>query len=224
MADTKTDNMTLLDKMSSEMTPATSPLLEFLTRNAKLIAAVLAACVVVLAGYGFLSWNEGKKLAAAQEDLARILILEDSQDKLAKLKAFVPGAPDSMRNSLALVMARTAMKVKDYPEASQAWDVLTGNPKDPIYATAMIGKAESLSLQGKAVEALAVLESMSLPPEGMAASLVNVFIADLAERAGEYDKAIAACEKLISAMAVQNPEEIEFWRQKAASLRLAAKS
>ncbi len=224
MAEMKPDSMTLLDKMSSEVTPATSPLLELLTNNAKLIVIVLAACFVVAGGYGFYAWNMSKKVLAAQEGLARTLVLEDSQDKLAKLKAFIPGAPESMRPGLAFSLARTAMKIKDYSVASEAWDSLAQDSKDPVYAVAVIGKAESLSLLGKSTEALAVLENMTLPAESVATSMVNVLIVDLAEQTGNYDKGIAACEKLISNMTARSPEEAEYWRQRAVSLRVAAKS
>ena len=50
---------------------------------------------------------------------------------------------------------------------------------------------------------------------------------DLCDTMGDVgrnlEKAIAVCEKLILGMAARSPEEAEFWRQKAASLR-AAKS
>lgn len=224
MAEKKPDSMTLLDKMSSEVTPATSPLLDFLTNNAKLLALVLAACCIATAGYGFYTWNEGKKVVAAQEELARILILEDNPDKLAKLKAFAPGAPETISRGVTLALARTAMKIKEYAEATQAWDALAKDAKDPLYAPAVIGKAESLALQDKPAEALAVLEAMTIPAGSEDFSLVNSLIANLAEQTGNIDKALAACEKLISGMAVRSPEEAEFWRQKAASLRIAAKS
>ena len=220
MAEKNADNMTLLDKMSSEMTPATSPLLEFLTNNIKLIVLVLVGCCIMAGGYGFYTWNQNKKAIAAQDELARILILEDNQDKLAKLKTFISGSPEAMRSGLTLALARTAMKVQDYSEASQAWDTLTKNPKDAIYAIAMIGKAESLSHLGKTAEALALLESMTAPSGNEVASLVNILIVSLAEQTGDYNKSIAACEKIISNTIAENPQEAEYWRLKANSLRL----
>ena len=223
MAEDLSNNQTLLDKMTSEVTPATSPLLLFLTRNARLIVAAIAVCSVAAAGYGIYAWQAGKKVAEAQETLARILIIRSETDRLAKLKAFMPASPEAMRKGTALALAQTAMQAKDFPEALQAWEFLAKDPKDPLYPTAMVGKAETLAAQGKYAEAIAALESTTLPADSEAVNLVNSLIADFAERNGDIGKAIAACEKLITGMAARSPEESEFWRQKAASLR-AAKS
>ncbi|MCC8194450.1 MAG: hypothetical protein LIP28_07385, partial [Deltaproteobacteria bacterium] len=70
-------NQTLLDKMSSEVTPETSPLLLFLANNAKRIMALLVVCCIAAAGYGVYSWQEGKKTAEAQNALAQILVVRD---------------------------------------------------------------------------------------------------------------------------------------------------
>ena len=223
MAEDRSTNQTLLDKMHAEVTPATSPLLQFLTNNARKITIVMVACFVAAAGYGVYSWQTGKKIAEAQETLARILIVQDGADRLAKLKAFAPGAPEAMRQGVTLALAQAAMQAKEYTEAFQAWDTLGKDAKDPLYVSASVGKAEALSLQGKAAEAMAILESMTLPADSEANNLVNSALVDLAEQTGNIDKAIAVCEKLILGMAARSPEEAEFWRQKAASLR-AAKS
>ncbi|SBV90503.1 conserved hypothetical protein [uncultured delta proteobacterium] len=223
MAEDLSNNQTLLDKMSSEVTPATSPLLLFLTRNARMIVAVIAVCFVAAAGYGVYAWQAGKTVAEAQEKLARILIVRDDADRLAKLKSFVPTSPEAMRKGATLALAQAAMQAKDFPEALQAWEFIAKDPKDPLYAVATIGKAEALGAQEKYAEAIAALESMTLPADSEATNLVNSLIADFAEKTGDISKAVAACEKLVTGMAGRSPEEAEFWRQKAASLR-AAKS
>lgn len=224
MAEERTNTPTLLDKMSAEVTPATSPLLEFLTNNAKLIVVALLACFAAAGGYGVYAWQNKKNVAEAQDSLARILIVRDDADRLAKLKAFLPGAPEGIRSGVNLAVAKTAMQAKDYQEAFRAWDSLAGDTKDPLYVPAMIGKAESLSLQGKAADALALLESVTLPADSEAVNLVNTLIVSTAEQAGNIEKALAVCEKLIVGMAAKSFEESEYWRQKAAALRLAAKS
>ena len=219
MAEDHSQNQTLLDKMTSEVTPETSPLLQFLTNNAKRIMLVMAICFIAVAGYGAYSWQETQKIATAQESLTRILIVKDSVDRLAKLKAFAPSAPEAIREAVALAIAQTAMQAKSYDDAFQAWETFAKDSKSSLYTTAVIGKAESLALQGKTTEAITVLENSALPADSEATNLVNALVADLAERSGNIDKAIAMCEKLVVGMAERSPEEADFWRQKAASLR-----
>lgn len=221
MAKEQSSPQTLLDKMSAEVTPATSPLLEFLTRNARLIGIGIAVCVVAAAGYGFYAWQDKRATAKAQDDLARIIILPDATDRLAKLKEFLASAPPGMRKSVNLAIALAASQAESHADAFQAWDALSRDTESPLYVTAMVGKAESLSLQGKASEALAILEGISLASDSGAANMVNTLIISAAEKAGDLKKALAVCEKLIPGMAERSPEEAEYWRQKAAALRLA---
>ena len=224
MAEERSTNTTLLDQMSSEVTAETSPLLQFLVKYARMIVIVLVACFAAAGGYGVYTWQAGKKVAEAQENLARVLIIRDDTARLAKLKEFAPTAPETMRRGVTLSIAHAAMQAKDYASAFTAWDELARDPKDDLYTTAMIGKAESLSLQDKSAEALAILEGMNVPADAEAYNLVNSLIVNIAEQAGNTAKAIEACEKLIAGMATRSPEEAEYWRQKASSLRLQVKA
>ena len=219
MAENRSQDKSLLDKMSAEVTPETSPLLQVLTNNAKLIAVVMALCFLAAVGYSVYSWLDGKKVAKAQENLAQILVVKDNADRLAKLKTFAASAPEAVKKNVALAIAKTAMQIQNYAEAFSVWDSLAKDPKDPIYPVALVGKAETLSRQDKVAEALALLEGAALPADSEVITLVNSLIADLAERSGDTDKAIAMCEKIATGMAARSPEEAEFWRQKTASLR-----
>ena len=221
MAEEQPSTQTLFDKMSAEVTPATSPLLDFLTKNAKLIAIGIAACLVAAGGYGVYTWQNKQATAKAQDALARIIILPEAADRLAKLKEFLASAPAGLHKSVNLAIARAASQAENHTDAFQAWDALSKDAKDPLYVTAMVGKAESLSLQGKAPESLAVLEGISLADDSEAVNMVNALIVSAAENAGDLKKALAVCEKLIPGMAARSPEEAEYWRQKAAALRLA---
>jgi tetratricopeptide (TPR) repeat protein len=221
MAEDHSNNRTLLDTMSSEVTPATSPLFRFLTRNTRLIGVIMAACFAAAAVYGIYAWQTGKKLATAREALARILIIRDETDRLARLKSFVPTVPETMRKGAVLALAQAAMQGKDFDAAFQSWNFLAEDPLDSLYAPALIGKAEALAGQEKYAEALAALEGAALPADSEAASLITSLVADIAEKTGDISTALAACEKLVTGMAGRSPEEAEFWRQKAASLRAA---
>lgn len=224
MAEEQFKTPTLLDKMSAEVTPATSPLLNFLSRNAKLIVVLSVAGLMAAGGYGVYSWQQRQTAENARDALARVLVIEDDAARLAGLKDFLPTAPAGLVTSANLAIASAALRTHNYADAVQAWDALSKDPKDLLYVTAMIGKAEALALQGKHADALAVLESIVLPQGSEAVNMVNALIVTAAEQTGDLKKALAVCEKLIPGMAERSPEEAEYWRQKAASLRAAAQS
>lgn len=219
MAQNHPTNKTLFDEISSEVSPATSPLLDFLLTHVRLIAAAAVLCALAGIGYAVYNWQAEKQVAKAQEALGRILISRNNDEKLAKLQAALAEAPSGVKEAVQLAIAKTAMEAKDYPTAYAAWDAIAKDSKKALHVTAMVGKAEILSLQEKTKEALAVAESIPLPPDTPFATLVNGIIVDLAEKLGDFPKAIATCEKIAASTAAFNPEEANFWRQKAASLR-----
>ena len=224
MAEDRSANKTLIDEITSEVTPATSPLLNFLIANSRKIAVAAAVCVIAGAGYGIYSWQAKKQVAEAQDKLGRILVSQNTADKLANLKAFLAEAPAEVKGAVQMAVAKTAMDAKDYPAAYEAWDALGKDPKSALYITAMVGKVEALALQDKTAEALAVAEGIAIPVDSASMPLVQGLIVDLAEKSGDFPKAIAACEKLVTSIAMLNPEEADFWRQKAASLRTQEKA
>lgn len=224
MADNRPANKTLIDEITAEVTPATSPLLDFLIAHSRKIAVAALVCVIAGAGYGVYSWQAKKQVVAAQEKLGRILVKQNAADKLAELKAFLAEAPAETQGAVRIAMAKAAMDAKDYPAAYEAWDALSKDPKSALYITAMVGKAETLALQDKTAEALTVAESIVVPASSASVPLVQGLIIDLAEKSGDFAKAIAACEKVVASIALLNPEEADFWRQKAASLRTQQKA
>lgn len=220
MAANSPQNPTLFEQVSSEVTPEVSPLLRFLMNNARRIAAVLGVCLLAGAGYGAYSWHARNKVEEAQNALGAIIVIADHNARLSKLTEFRASAPVSIRPAVELAITQAATAAKNYTAAAEAWGELAKDPQDPLYAAALIGKAESLARAGKDAEALAVLEGAALPETSSANAMANSLIADLAEKIGDMDKAIAVCEKLVAASSINNPEETDFWRQKAASLRL----
>lgn len=209
----------LLERMSTEIAPEVSPLMRFLLDNSRSIAAGIVICALAAAGFGVYSWHTGKQVADAQTALGRILVLKDNADRLAKLEAFKTDAPATVRPAVTLAIANAAMQVQNYAVAVSAWKELGADPKSALYITAIIGQAECLAAQGKTPEAIVTLERASIAADSTAVYLVNSILANLAEKNGDIEKAIAACDKIAAAIAAANPDEATFWRQKAASLR-----
>lgn len=216
----QSESMALLDKMSSEVAPEISPLLRLLIENSRRIGLAVAVFVLAAAGYGVYTWHAGKQKLEAQNELGAILVVTDGAVRLERLQAFLPAAPAAVKEAVFLAIAGTAAEIGNYTAAADAWGQIALVPKSSLYVTAMVGKAENLSRAGKDAEALAALASMTIPTDSAATGLVNALVADLAEKTGDFAKAADACEKLVADAAINNPEEADFWRQKAAALRL----
>lgn len=219
MADNRSQQKTLIGEITSEVTPAASPLLEFLLASSRKIAVIAVICVLIGVGYGIFNWHSKKQAAAAQANLGHILVTQKPADRLAKLQALLPEAPEAVKGAVRLAIAKAAAEAHEYAVMYAAWDALGGNADGTLKTAAMIGKASALDLQGKTKEALALAESISLPADSAFLPLVHGMVVDLAEKSGDFPKAVAACEKLAATVAVFNPEEADFWRQKAAFLR-----
>ena len=218
MAATPTQDPSLLQKMSEEVAPEVSPLLLLITKNAKIIAFVFALGVLGAAGYGGYQWYTAKQLRAAQTALGYILIVPNLEERTAKLESFLASAPQGVQLAANLALAKAYLEAKNYDKALAAWEVTAKNNEASFHTVALIGKAQTLALQEKTAEALAVLEPLAASAQGAARDLIHSSIADLAEKSGDFNKAAVACDALAANSA--SPESVEYWQHKAAALRL----
>lgn len=207
----------LLQKISAEVAPEVSPLLRFLLRHARLIAIFLGLALVVAVGFGVYSWHSGRRLEQARIELGRIEVSPDPAVRIRELEAFAGTAPSSMRAAVTLALAQASLEARDYGRAAGAWGTMAEDPNGSFYLVAVLGKAQALVMQDKSAEALAVLENAAPAISEAARSLVDRAIADLAEKTGNLERAIAAGESLAANSAIGS--ESEYWLQKIASLR-----
>ena len=210
-------NDSLLQKMSAEVSPEVSPLLRFLLDHARTIAIVIGLILAATAGFGIYSWYNNKQLDKARIELGRIEISPSAADRIKELEAFATRAPASMSTAVNLALAKSSLEIKDYDRAIKAWDAIARDPQGSFYLVAVLGKAQALVMQDKGADALAVLEKIAPTVKDGAKALVDKAIADVAEKMGNFDRAIAASEALAANNAIIS--EAEYWRQKAAALR-----
>lgn len=207
----------LLQKMTAEVAPEVSPLLRFLLDHARLIAVVIGLALAATAGFGIYSWYTSKQLDKSRIELGRIVVSPNAADRIRELEAFATRAPASMAVAINLALAKSSLETKDYDRAIRAWDAIAGDPQGSFYLVAVLGKAQALVMQDKNAEALAVLEKVAPSFKDGPRALVDRAIADVAEKMGDFDRAIAASESLAANNAVIT--EADYWRQKAAFLR-----
>lgn len=207
-------NPSVLSTLQSEVSSEASPMLQFLVRHARSIVFGILLFIVAIVGYWVYSWQAGKQHTANTRDLGVILIISDAEQRLSKLEAYIPSAPESLKGAAWFAVLESARQLKNYPKIQAAWQAI-GELDPSLKVTASVGKASALAAQNKykeALDALSGLSNLSQPDS----FIVNPRIIAYAEVAGDYDRAIAACDaQLKLADSTLDPN---VWLQKKAEL------
>lgn len=213
-------NATIIDSIQSEVAKEASPLMEFLVRNSKRILAVVLLIAVAAAAYGGWTVYHESKLEDAREELGLILLKPESAEKLAALKTFAESAPDEYKTGAYLAIASSAERAGDYVLAAEAWGEVVKSTDAPMHFVAQLGLASALKNQGKDEEALRMLEDMLTGAPADMSPVLNSAIIELAEKKGDWNRAVQACEAIINNTDLQIDKTS--WRQRAAYLRQQA--
>jgi len=201
----------IMDSIQSEVATEASPMLLFLTRNARIMALALVLCIAGIIGYWVHAEMAKSKREETIAELGKILILSDAQMRLERLESFAPNAQDSVKRQTWYSIMHTANELKDYARVYTAWEHIR-DFDDNIRATATVGMADALSSQNKYKEALALLESVTSNLKDASAPPVYMRILALADSLGEYERALGACNALLGK--TTNPSDISLWTQK----------
>lgn len=208
----------LVDSLQAEVAAEASPLMLFLIAHARLIAFLLVVFILAIGGYWLYSSYEEKARLEDARTLGAVLVLADPAVRVERLEAYIPDAPAGMKREAWYALAAAAAQTGDYVRMYKAWEAIRGF--DPtLRGTAGLGMANALALQEKYAEALNVLEAAVPELQGPEAVNVNMRIALLAEVAGEYARAIAACDAILaSPEAAADPRMLNLFGQKKAEL------
>jgi len=208
----------LVDSLQAEVAAEASPLMLFLVAHARKIALVLVLFILAIGGYWFYASKADKVALEDAQALGAILIISDPAMRLERLNAYAPSAPDSVRRETWYAIANAATQVNDFPRAYTAWETILGFAPE-LKATASLGMAGALAQQEKYAEALALLNGALAGLKEPDAINVNMRIVLLAEALGDYPRAIAACDAILStAEAAANPGSLNQYGQKKAEL------
>ncbi|MDP3427114.1 MAG: hypothetical protein Q8S17_07030 [Humidesulfovibrio sp.] len=172
-------------------------LLNFLVENLKAIAIACGVILLIVAVYaGVNSWR-GRQ-AAKSADVLGVLLIEktEPQARLDALEAYLKDAPGSLRPAALLELAASAMVSKQYAKASAAWAELEGSSSADMKVVAGIGHAKSLLMEGKATEALALLQDLKAKSPKAYELPITRQLAVAAEQAGNANVAQEAYAEL----------------------------
>lgn len=205
----------LLGSLQAEVSAEASPFLLFLTRHARSLVIVIALCIAGIVGYWIYASQAEKGRYEDTLSYGKILLIADPKTRLEQLESFAGTAPGSVKKAVWFSIMETAGELKDYDTVYRAWKAISDF--DPgIHVIAVVGMSDALSVQKKDKEALELLESVSGKLKSHEILLVNARIVLLAENLGDYDKAMAACDTLISKSS--DPKDMSMWMQKRAVL------
>ena len=150
-----------LEQIKNTPDDTAQKLLHFLVENLKAIAAGCGVILLIVAVYaGVNHWRD--RQAAKSADALGVLLIEKTEPKarMDALEAYLKDAPSSLRPAALLELAASAMVSKQYAKAGAAWAELEGSSSADMKVLAGIGHAKSLLLEGKAAEALTLLQAL----------------------------------------------------------------
>lgn len=205
----------VLSTLQAEVSAEASPMLQFLARHARSIVIVFLLFIAAIIGYWVYSWQSGKQTSADIRELGSLLIITDPTTRLSKLDDYLRSAPEKMRPSAWFAALEAAREAGNQEKVRSAWQAIaTLDAK--LGNMAALGTASSLASQDKYQEAAAVLAKAVAGAKGAEAALLNMQLVLYAEVAGDYKRALEACDALVRLQ--DESVESRFWEQKKAAL------
>lgn len=213
----------LFRDLQAEVSSESAPLLQFMLRHAGIIAGVVILFLLVLAGTGIWRWYSGGKNEDARQELARVSMTMQGQERLKALAALADKAPSDVRLSVLLAWAQSALESGDAAVAAEVYAKAAKLDADgALGLAAALGEAGSLLKAGKNAEALTLLQGLEarLPGENRSVQLRQM-LAEAAARAGQKDLATKTYQALAQEV---NGLDGEYFRVRAEALVPAAGS
>lgn len=201
---------TLLDGIQKEVSPESTPLLNFITRYASAIAGIVLLLLLILGGWAIWNWYHTGKQEEARKELARINMELKGRDREAALDNLAKNAPDSVKLFIYMSLAQSAQENGNPVLAADAYARAAKLDGDgPIGLAAALGSVGSLLMQSEYVQALALLQELLVKlPEAAKSVELRQMLATAAEKAGKPELALKTWREL--AEEINTPEKAYF--------------
>ncbi|WP_319779322.1 tetratricopeptide repeat protein [Maridesulfovibrio sp.] len=204
----------ILNQVHESTPDSLHPLLDYIIKNGKLIAAGVAAIIIIAGSVAGYKHMNQQALVKAQTELGIILIKYNGAEQAESLAAFEKDAPASMKPAVQLATAKAWMDASRYADAKSAWAAV-GKSSPEMAPVAGLGEAKCLMLADKANEAVTILQGLKNSAGATYAAPIDRLLAEAAEQAGNFQLAVQAYQGLLTSI----PREAPFFEIKIKELK-----
>jgi len=188
----------LVQELQAEVTTETAPLLMFILKNIRVLVGSILLLVFVIIGTGTWRWYTAQQTEEAQIELGRMLVRTEGAARVTALQDMLKDAPESVQIAILFELASSAIAVEQYDVAATSYGALVlRDPEGALGIMACINQIDVLLREDKALEALVLLDVLERKAPEMLQVMVQETIANVAEQAGDFDRALLAYEKLL---------------------------
>ena len=216
------EGASLLSEIQTEISAESAPLLRFILRYANIIAVLIVSLLLLVAGTGLWQCRSSAKNAEVMDELARIVMTKQGEDRTKALSALVLVSPDKTKSAIYMALGQSAVESGEYAVAAAAYaDAARQDSEGSLGTSAMIAQACVLLKEGKSVEAVPLLqEAEKRLPEQARTPQLRKMLAEAAIAAGRKDLAISIYNNLA---ALAPDREGDYFRARAAALEQEGK-
>ncbi|WP_320007807.1 tetratricopeptide repeat protein [Maridesulfovibrio sp.] len=204
----------ILNQVHESTPDSLHPVLDYIIKNGKLIAAGIAAIILIAGGAAGFKYMNQQQLITAQSEMGSILIKYSGEEQVKALADFEKDAPSSMKPAVQLALAKSLMEISRFADAKAAWAAV-GKSSPEMAPVAGLGEAKCLILDNKAAEALPILEALKNSAGEEFAATIGRVQAEAAEQAGKFQLAIDAYQGLLAS----SPQEAPYFKIKINELK-----
>ena len=183
----------LVQELQAEVSAESAPLLQFILRNAGVIATIVVIFVLALVGMGSWQWYTSSRDKDVREELTRTLLQPAGAERVAALKGLAERASTGTRVAVNMALGQNAAGNHDAATAAAAYGRVADADKGAMGMVAALEEASALLTAGKAEEAIGLLQKVraALPPAIRAPQLIQA-LAEAAVVAGKPELAASA--------------------------------
>ena len=171
--------------------------------------AAAAVILVAAGGYALYGVYQKGQVEKAEAALGEIITTKAGTDRIAALDSLAKTAPAEAKAGIYLEVAKTAQGLGDFAKAASAFEAVAASAPAGMKTIAALGQAAALSRAGQDAKAVDVLDALAGSAPKAFSMTIDRQLAVTAEAAQQWQKALAAYERMKANGNVQNASFID---------------